>query len=275
VAPPPDTILPQYADRAAVPFAIYSNRSVPIWYFANRAHRENRRFVRVDRGAIGRFHRIGGRSCFQSEPEKLVTEALADFRSATSVHCLFSGGSSSESLTLSGDLFRDGDVNGAFGLNEYSTRLIVIRGSAYEQVNAALISLVGKLGIETSALLPLSGKWISGPNSTSNGSGSNFHFSVATSLSFASLVQIFGQSLGSLTQTGHSTIDGHPAIRIRSSQHATIWISETAKPYPVKLSATADGGSIAITLSAWNKAHMVRAPTDSAPISSISLPLST
>jgi hypothetical protein len=224
---------------------------------------------------VAGFAESAGAATSDGNSKKLVAEALADFRSATSVHCLFSGGSSSESLTLSGDLFRDGDVNATFGLNEYSTRLIVIRGTAYEQVDAALISLVGKLGIVTSALLPLSGKWISGPNSTSNGSGSNFHFSVGTNLSFGSLVQIFGQSLGSLTQTGNSTIDGHRAIRLRSSQHATIWISERAKPYPVKLLVTADGGSIAITFSAWNRAHMVGAPTDSVPISSISLPLRT
>ena len=65
------------------------------------------------------FSESAGAASSNRNPEKLVAEALADFRSATSVHCLFSGGSSSESLTLSGDLFRDGDVNGALGLNEY------------------------------------------------------------------------------------------------------------------------------------------------------------
>jgi hypothetical protein len=216
-----------------------------------------------------------GANSSQRSSQTPFARALADFRTASSVHCLFSGTESSGTLIISGDVFRDGDVNGSLGIDGYSTRIIVIRGTAYELVNAALVNLIGKLCIVTNALEPLIGKWISVPNSSSNGSGSSFHFAVGTNVSFEALVQIFGQDSKSYSESGHSKIDGHQTIRFRSNLHATVWMSEGTNPYPVKVSAAVKGGGITISLSDWNKARMTSAPIGSVPISSIPLSQNT
>jgi hypothetical protein len=211
----------------------------------------------------------------RTDASALVNHAVRDMRSAQSVHCIFSGGASTLTLRLDADIFKNGDVNGTNSIDGYSTRLIVISGIAYEQVNAAITTFLEHLGLPASVLQPLFGKWMTGPNSGSNGSGTDLHGAVGTTVSFASLLQIFGQNFGRLTPTGTSKIDGHSASRFRSSLDATLWISNGSKPYPAQLSANGDGGGLTITLSNWNKARVPTAPSNVVPVSSIPFPVNT
>jgi hypothetical protein len=201
-----------------------------------------------------------------SSPQQLLNLATADMQSAHSVHCNFFGGSNSESLDVNANVFKNGDLSGTLSLDGYPSDIVVIKGTAYERINPVISEKI--LGLSVVQAEQLAGEWISGPNSSSNGSDGQLHFAVGTSVSYQSLQQIFHQNFGDLTSLGTSKIGNVKSHRFHSSRGATLWVAAGRDPLPVRISATASNGSLVATLTSWNEGRVPTIPANAVPITS-------
>jgi hypothetical protein len=150
-------------------------------------------------------------------------------------------------------------------------QVMVVGGVAYISGNQA--ALVHYFGFPAAVARKVGTRWVSIPSSSS---------AYSTVAGDATLPSAMGNLAiaGKLTQTAPTTVNGEPVIGIRtddtitgsprSTLVATLYLSRTSKPLPVRATYTySKGGTATITFSDWGEKVTLKAPAHSIPLSQL------
>ncbi len=182
-----------------------------------------------------------------------VVKAVDAAQSAHVTGHLVNGGRTAD-LDLT--LFKNGDVDGTFGVGGGNGRMLVVGKSEYFKGSTNFwqnLSSFGGSALPQSTASRLAGNWIKVPGGSS-GLG-------------AFSLQGLGKSLATGTskhppkRAGTKTVDGQSAVGITEAGQGTMWVATTGTAYPIELVKITGKNTERITFSSWNEGSPPSAPS--------------
>jgi hypothetical protein len=195
-------------------------------------------------------------------PEQIVAASTAAAKAAKSVHVVGAIADGDGSVELNLELLAGQGGQGTIAKNGTRFAIVVSDGTVYLKGSA---SFYKSLGGSAAAEL-LKGKWLKAPASGSLGSLAKLT-DIDTLMS-----QTLKPDAGStLTKAGQKTIDGQPALGLKSSKGGTLYIATTGKPYPLQLAKTGGSGKGTgqISFKDWDKPVTILVPKDAIDVAQL------
>jgi hypothetical protein len=154
-------------------------------------------------------------------------------------------------------LYSDGDVQGGITLNGDLVQVRIVNRTDYFHASVAYWMKLGKLSTATAE--QLASRWVSTPNSSASGFGSNLGIRrFAAEIAAASGLSIIG----------HRRIDGVATVGIRSSRGGELWIAATGTPYPIEEVKLGSSGA-SLTFSGWDSFKLPTPPSKVVALASL------
>jgi hypothetical protein len=178
----------------------------------------------------------GGDPLAALSADAIGDKASADTAAASSVHVTGAGSVAGNPLKLSLAITRSGDCDGSYSEGKQGAfQMILIGKTVWTKPNDAFWKVNG--GSDPAVLSIVSGKWIK----DSTGSAG-----LGSMSALCSLRGLFGNLKSKATGLVKGTtgiVDGQRALQLKDSGDGSVYVSDTATPLMIRISASGSGGA--------------------------------
>jgi hypothetical protein len=187
--------------------------------------------------------------------DQIVNRATANLNQATSVRFAGTVRESGQTITLALTLVRGKGCQGSMGLQGKGTFQIVYNEKTVWMLPSDSF-YKSEAGASSAVISLLSGKWLKLGKTSELGDLSSF-------CSLSSMVSQMNQQPAKVTKGTDTTVDGQRAVTLHqavSSQFGTAYVSDTAKPELLKITAPKGSTTGSITFSGYDAPVTIALP---------------
>ncbi len=194
------------------------------------------------------------------QPGQILKDTVAALRGAEAVHMYGEVPTGSETIGMDLHYNRSGNLQGTIRIGSVDAAVVITGGHTYLRGR----SLFARFGNEQAASV-IGDHWVVVPAGT--GPGAEIVDGLSSFTDFNKLADLFAAPTGgAVTRGGTTTVDGRPAIALRSSD-SVLWVATTGRAYPVALRPTSGGQGL--HFASWDQPVEVSAPKDPLDFSAV------